>query len=62
MKPQDHDNLRKNFYMPVQLYSRLEQETDRSGLSESEVIRRAIEEHLDRREDAAARRQLGDGM
>lgn len=39
-----------NFHMPAPLRARLLAERDRAGVSEAELIRRALDQYLERRE------------
>lgn len=41
-----------NFLIPAQLDSRIKAESERSGASLSEIVRRAVDEYLERRERA----------
>lgn len=47
--------VRKQFFMPQPLVDRLRTEAERTGLTEAELVRRAIEEYLARREREARR-------
>lgn len=41
---------RKQFFMPQPLLDRLRAESGRTGLTEAEIVRRALEEYLRRQE------------
>lgn len=42
--------LRKQFFLPEPLLARLRAQAERTGLSEAEIVRRALEEYLRRQE------------
>ncbi len=44
-----------NFHIPDQLRERLVAERDRAGVSEAEVIRRALDQYLEGREEGRQR-------
>lgn len=48
-----------NFKIPGQLDSRLKAEAERSGLMLSEIVRRAIDEYLERHEEHVERGKPG---
>jgi len=45
--------VQKNFMAPTKLLARLQSYADKAGESESEIIRRAVEEYLDGHETGA---------
>jgi predicted DNA-binding protein len=47
-----------NFHIPAPLRERLSAERERTGLAEAEIVRRALDEHLEQREDRRGERTV----